>query len=47
MMEQETRRKAFWEDCANLEITDDPLELGNELVDEFLGKIDEIISKKE
>ncbi|WP_414469825.1 hypothetical protein [Methanobacterium sp. ACI-7] len=37
----------IWEDCNSLEITEDPEELGNELVDEFLSKIDEIISKKE
>ena len=47
IMEQKTTMKGVWEDCVSLEITDDPVELGNELVDDFLGKIDEIISKKE
>lgn len=46
-MAEEVRRQNIMEDCKKLDILDDPEELGDEIVDEFLERIDGIISKRE
>jgi len=46
MAEEETKNN-WLEDCTKLDMLDDPEELGDEIVDNFLEKIDGIISKRE
>jgi len=47
-MEEKIVKYAISDECNEyLKSIDDPEALGNELVDEFLHKIDEIIAKRE